>query len=602
MAKDPTYSVPKLLLVMVLFWSVVAWFLPITQDEAYYALWGRHLDFGYFDHPPFVAVLTLAQHSGLLQWPKLFDQSLGSPLGNPWFMVRLGTIVVATIHFWVAFRLYKLWSGQSDQRSLWMALIVLGTNFLGLLHGVITTPDTLVLLFWTLALLSASKAFEKSPKYWLVAGFWVGCGLWSKYTMSLIGVVFLIPLLIEIVVSPISLSPTRSPINSYIHHRKPSLLTVWPYLGGFVCLLVFMPHLVWNAQNDWITFRFQLRHGFSLERPMVQNEPEKATSMLPSVRQPHGLDREYLLAKPFLKAQETESTKKWWHDPLEWLNAAFGYYSSQAILWGAWMVMAVVGILVRKKQVHAKALDARYAGLEPATKSMIHSSVWVPLIFFGALSPFSKVEANWSAMYVVGASFLWLPLVMPLGVTMSRSVERADRLKAWAAAGANMLLVSLVVLHSRSPFLPLRSDRVLRETYGYEALSQLMAAVTEPLFVESYQLVSMLKFYQPNLLVRQWPGITRDSEATRNSELFDWTQADIAKAGGFSLLLHQIPPPKIIPYQAVSISLLRDCKSPKLQVITDPGIDVSGGLSGPDWATKLCAQAIRTLYLVRYRL
>jgi hypothetical protein len=33
-----------------------AW-TPLTFDEAYYWTWSKHLSFGYYDHPPGVAVI-----------------------------------------------------------------------------------------------------------------------------------------------------------------------------------------------------------------------------------------------------------------------------------------------------------------------------------------------------------------------------------------------------------------------------------------------------------------------------------------------------------------------------------------------------------------
>jgi hypothetical protein len=160
-----------------------------------------------------------------------------------------------------------------------------------------------------------------------------------------------------------------------------------------------------------------------------------------------------------------------------------------------------------------------------------------------------------------------------------------------------MLLIVILVVHARFPFLPLKGDRILRETYGFRALGDALAELPGPVFVESYQLLSMIKFYHPHLPLRQWPGLTRDSEATRNPVYFERTLDDIAKADGFWLLVNQVPAPKIIPYQALSLSLLRDCKSTKLQVITDPRVANSGG---SDWTKSLCPKPVRTLYLVQY--
>ena len=33
---------------------IMAHVLPITGDEAYFILWGKHPDYGFYDHPPMV--------------------------------------------------------------------------------------------------------------------------------------------------------------------------------------------------------------------------------------------------------------------------------------------------------------------------------------------------------------------------------------------------------------------------------------------------------------------------------------------------------------------------------------------------------------------
>src|ERR1700761_5035093 len=38
---------------------VSAAYTPLTFDEAYYWTWSKHLAFGYYDHPPMVAVVIL---------------------------------------------------------------------------------------------------------------------------------------------------------------------------------------------------------------------------------------------------------------------------------------------------------------------------------------------------------------------------------------------------------------------------------------------------------------------------------------------------------------------------------------------------------------
>ena len=52
-----TYKIQALfisiLFILNIFQSIT---LPLIDDEAYYWVWSKHLDFGYFDHPPMIAL------------------------------------------------------------------------------------------------------------------------------------------------------------------------------------------------------------------------------------------------------------------------------------------------------------------------------------------------------------------------------------------------------------------------------------------------------------------------------------------------------------------------------------------------------------------
>jgi 4-amino-4-deoxy-L-arabinose transferase-like glycosyltransferase len=39
---------------------IQATFTGLLHDEAYYWVWSKHLDWGYFDHPPMIALLIKA--------------------------------------------------------------------------------------------------------------------------------------------------------------------------------------------------------------------------------------------------------------------------------------------------------------------------------------------------------------------------------------------------------------------------------------------------------------------------------------------------------------------------------------------------------------
>jgi 4-amino-4-deoxy-L-arabinose transferase-like glycosyltransferase len=113
-------------------------------------------------------------------------------------------------------------------------------------NGFLMTPDTLFAVFWAVALYAAWKAM-KSPEtgipWWAFAGSCAGLGLLSKYNMILfflgLGFLWLV-------------SPGR---------RRKILYGI--VISGSVALVLFIPVLLWNFENDWVSFRFQLRHGFS---------------------------------------------------------------------------------------------------------------------------------------------------------------------------------------------------------------------------------------------------------------------------------------------------------------------------------------------------
>jgi hypothetical protein len=42
---------------------------------------------------------------------------------------------------------------------------------------------------------------------------------------------------------------------------RDELRTPWPWLGGAVAILLFLPNLLWNATHDWVAIQFQIRHG-----------------------------------------------------------------------------------------------------------------------------------------------------------------------------------------------------------------------------------------------------------------------------------------------------------------------------------------------------
>ncbi len=198
---------------------LVAAFVPLSPDEAYYWVWSRGLQAGYLDHPPMVAVFIRA----------------GTLLGGdtPLGIRLLGPVSVALASLLLARAGDALFPGRAV--GLWAAVLFNATLVVGL-GGVLMTPDLPLLVFWCAALWAIARVQASSGgRWWLAFGLFAGLALASKYTAVLLGVGALAWLL-----------ACRAAWRWWGDWR------LWA--GGGLALLVFVPVLAWNAANDWASF------------------------------------------------------------------------------------------------------------------------------------------------------------------------------------------------------------------------------------------------------------------------------------------------------------------------------------------------------------
>lgn len=198
---------------------VLAALLPVTPDEAYYFTWAQHLQAGYYDHPPMVAL-----------WIRLGTALLGpSPLG-----IRFLGPVSAAIGSWFMYDAgNRLFAGQSfglRAAALFNATLMLGAGCL------LMTPDTPLIFFWTLGLWALARLVQSdNPRWWLVAGGCAGLMLFSKYT----GALFLAGAGLWALTCP---------------QIRRHLQTIWPWAGGLLAGLIFLPDIIWNADHGWVSY------------------------------------------------------------------------------------------------------------------------------------------------------------------------------------------------------------------------------------------------------------------------------------------------------------------------------------------------------------
>ncbi len=457
-----------------------AWMLPVTQDEAYYFDWARSLDWGYFDHPPGVALLALGARL----------------VPNSALAGRLGNLLAATLTLLVLIRFYRLCGLNARQRLL--ALVVTSASLAGLVSGVLATPDTPLALAWALALHEGLAALRQDRRRWVTAGLVTGLGLLGKYGMALIGPVFLWAML----------------------WADPKVLrTPWPYLGALMALLCFGPNLIWNAQNDWLSFRFQFGHGFSTS---TGASPTDAVGVVLPQRTSE-------LAQANLG---------------ERLLAVLEFLGIQAAFLGLMLLPLVAGLWRGRGPLRSRPLVC-----DRPARAILIAGTALPLAFFGVVASFSLVQPNWAVLYLLTG--------IPLALLAAQGFHRA----LLGAAGANVLLVSLYVLHARSGILPLpeSQQRILHETHGFAALAREVEGLSGPVFADRYQLVAMTRFYAPGLAITQWPGLFRASEYLRGRVTPPLDRGEIARAGGWWLLSRDPPRPMIPGFRLQRQRLLYDC-------------------------------------------
>ncbi len=202
-------------------WFIVnllqAIFTEINADEAYYALYGKHLSWGYFDHPPLVALIPYTSSI-------FFKGNLG---------VRLLTVLIQIP------TLILIWKQLSCAHNATIKqvntfFIVAASMVMFVVYGFTTTPDVW-LLFFTAAFLFFYNKFLKidSPVHTILLGLTMAGLVYSKYQ----GVI----LILLVLLSNLTL------IKNY---------KFW--LASIIGIVICLPHFYWQYSHDFPSFSYHL--------------------------------------------------------------------------------------------------------------------------------------------------------------------------------------------------------------------------------------------------------------------------------------------------------------------------------------------------------
>jgi 4-amino-4-deoxy-L-arabinose transferase-like glycosyltransferase len=190
------------------------------RDELYYVVCGRHLAWGYVDHPPIAPLAAL-----------LVDTLVGPSL------VALRTVpaLIGAVLVVLAGLVAREMGGRAWAQILTGTAMVAAPIFL-LLHHFFQTV-AFDQLAWVGATLLVVRILRTSnERLWLAVGIVAGLGLLAKHTVALFGLGLAAGLLLT-------------------QHRR-HLLSPWLWTGGVLASLIVLPNVVWQATHDWPTLEF----------------------------------------------------------------------------------------------------------------------------------------------------------------------------------------------------------------------------------------------------------------------------------------------------------------------------------------------------------
>jgi hypothetical protein len=202
--------------------AVYAAAMELRTDEAYYWTWSKENVLSFLDHPPMIA----------------------------WF-IRFGTLIFGDACFGVRFAgLLAMLATQllladivrrvtHDLRAVVLAILLPeAAVYYGLLMAKVA-PDVALIPFavamvWALVRLHQSG----DARWWLAAGAFAGLALLSKFTAAMLA-----PAVLAFMLIPA--------------WRARWLKSPYPWAACAMALAIFSPVLIWNAEHDWASFRFQ---------------------------------------------------------------------------------------------------------------------------------------------------------------------------------------------------------------------------------------------------------------------------------------------------------------------------------------------------------
>jgi hypothetical protein len=192
----------------------------VFRDELYYVACGERLAWGYVDHPPGVAILARASRV-------LFGDTVAA--------LRVLPVLFAAALVFVTGAIVRRLGGGLFAQALAALCVAVAPHFLFVSH--ILSMNSSEILIWAVAAYLVTIAVTtRGARPWLLFGAVAGLGLLNKHSILFLGLGLF---------AGLALTAARR-----------HLATPWPWLAGLFAGAIFLPHVLWQAQNGWPTREF----------------------------------------------------------------------------------------------------------------------------------------------------------------------------------------------------------------------------------------------------------------------------------------------------------------------------------------------------------
>lgn len=227
MKQSPSVQAFYVIAVTALVHLLVAGRVGFGSDEAHYALYGMHLDWSYFDHPPLVGWL----------------QAIPLMISESEFSLRLLPILISVATSVALYRFVQILFPLENVRLPLISVVLFNLGITFQLMGLSMLPENPLLLMTLLSLICFLRALENGKLLdWFGFGLFLGLAGLSKYTAVTLVATILIYLIFQ--------------------NRLSEFKRIGIWIAALTAVVVISPVFYWNMNHDWISFAYQLDHGF----------------------------------------------------------------------------------------------------------------------------------------------------------------------------------------------------------------------------------------------------------------------------------------------------------------------------------------------------